>query len=262
MEGDVIAPVHPVRIGADARVAGDVATATASPTCRRRPRSAARCGAPTSGRSAGLPHLVGLVAPAIRGVTFLAHGAWVGAVTRTRPPAPVARSARRPLGPRGGAGEPAKRWSPASPSCSACPRWPCSGSSRSSASPWPSCSPSPSSRSSRSATPPVRGCSAARSSGRPTTGTWPGSLAGWAVLRAVALVPVASWLAAGTATVLGGGALALVAWRSRPLLPPRRCRPMPTIRPRPRSAGAGTGRSTGRRGRCCGPVVEPATYAA
>ena len=40
-------------------------------------------------------------------------------------------------------------------------------------------------------------------------------LAGWGVLRIVALIPLASWLAAGLATIFGCGALALVAWRSR-----------------------------------------------
>ena len=39
-------------------------------------------------------------------------------------------------------------------------------------------------------------------------------LAGWGVLRIVALIPLASWLAAGLATIFGCGALALVAWRS------------------------------------------------
>lgn len=40
-------------------------------------------------------------------------------------------------------------------------------------------------------------------------------LAGWGILRLVALVPIASWLAGAAATIFGCGALALVAWRSR-----------------------------------------------
>ena len=40
-------------------------------------------------------------------------------------------------------------------------------------------------------------------------------VAGWGVLRIVALVPLASWLTGGLATTFGCGALALVAWRSR-----------------------------------------------
>ena len=40
-------------------------------------------------------------------------------------------------------------------------------------------------------------------------------LVGWGILRLVALVPIASWLAGGAATIFGCGALALVAWRTR-----------------------------------------------
>ena len=50
---------------------------------------------------------------------------------------------------------------------------------------------------------------------RPPRSPYLALLAGWAILRLVALVPLASWLMGAAATIFGCGALALVAWRSR-----------------------------------------------
>ena len=50
---------------------------------------------------------------------------------------------------------------------------------------------------------------------RPPRSPYLALLAGWGILRLVALLPLASWLAGAGATIFGCGALALVAWRSR-----------------------------------------------